>query len=83
MSEDFEPGMGNTGTRSRPGVPQFGCEFDEGNAGFRAKKSKYKVVPDPNKCQIFSLSDMMMTGVEELQIPQKKPSNFPMPQIAK
>ncbi len=43
MNEDFEPGAQMH--------PEFGCEIaDELNYGFRAKKSKNKVVPDPNKC---------------------------------
>ena len=48
MREDFEP------TRN------FGIEMiGEGDAGFRAKKSKTRIVPDPNKSQIYSLADLM------------------------
>jgi hypothetical protein len=39
----------------------FGCDFAEGETNpFKAKKSKSKFVPDPNKCQIFSLANLMM-----------------------
>ena len=31
----------------------------ESLAGFRAKKSKTRIVPDPNKSQIYSLADLM------------------------
>lgn len=45
MTEDFEPGSRNRG------MLEFCCDFaDEMNTGFRAKKSKTKVVPDPSKC---------------------------------
>ncbi len=48
MREDFEP------TRN------FGIEMaGEGDAGFRAKKSKTRIVPDPSKSQIYSLADLM------------------------
>jgi hypothetical protein len=49
MREDFEP------TRN------FGIEMagGDGSAGFRAKKSKTKIVPDPNRSQIYSLADLM------------------------
>ena len=48
MREDFEPAR------------NFGIEMAGGTeAGFRAKKSKTRIVPDPNKSQIYSLADLM------------------------
>jgi hypothetical protein len=57
MREDFEP------TRN------FGIEMaGGGEAGFRAKKSKTRIVPD--KSQIYSLADLMNNRPpEQLQIP--------------
>jgi len=60
MTEDFEPGSHH----NRGGAGMFGVDFaeDGGAPGFRAKKSKSKIMPDPNKCQIFSLADMMIAN---------------------
>lgn len=60
MREDFEP------------TKNFGIEMAgaEGQIGFRAKKSKNKIMPDPNKSQIYSLADLMtLKPPEWLQIP--------------
>jgi hypothetical protein len=58
MREDFEP--------------TFGVEIaggPQGQGGFRAKKSKNKIMPDP-KTQIYSLADLMNSHPpEQLQIP--------------
>ena len=53
MTEDFEPGSKGNKEGHTKGDPSkmFGCDFAEGETNpFKAKKSKSKFVPDPNKC---------------------------------